>query len=106
MQLEDLGAEEMEELKGVIENFMGELGRFAITNDLEDQYEGLLMFTFETILENSVPEAEQVKKFSENFDEYVGGLLEADQITVDEEEELQQRFEEAKERIKQREGRN
>lgn len=106
MKLEELGADEMEDLKRIIEEFMGELGRFAITNELEDQYDGLLMFTFETILENSVPEAEQVKKFSENFDEYVGGLLEAGEITVDEEEELQKRFEEAKERIKQREGRN
>lgn len=105
MKLEDLGPEEMEELKNVIERFMGDLGRFAIQNDLEDQYDGLLMFTFETVLENSVPEAEQVKMFSENFDEYVGGLLEAGEITVDEEEELEKRFQEAKQRIKKREGR-
>jgi len=105
--MKDLSQEQIQHLNDHIEQFMQGLGKFAIRNDLGEQYDSVLMMAFQTIVQESVAEEEAVVAFAENFLEYCENLEENDMIQVqDSEEEMEKRFQEAKEEIKRREGRN
>ena len=104
--MEDLNQEQIQNLQDTIEDFMRNLGKFAIRNDIRDQYDGLLMMAFETVVQESVAEEEAVVAFAENFLEYCENLEEEGMIQVaDSEDELRQRYEDAKDSLKEMEGR-
>jgi len=72
----------------------------------QDKYDGILMMAFETVVQESVAEEEAVVAFAENFLEYCENLEEEGMIQVaDSEDELRQRYEDAKDSLKQMEGR-